>query len=68
MPNENGAFFSAPAGGVEGAAPNKNGFAGEGLASGVGAELGRWPNENTPDSVPNSGFAVSAGVDAPGVG
>ena len=47
-PNVNGAFFSAPAGGVDGAAPNENGFAGEGPASGAGAELGRWPNENPP--------------------
>jgi hypothetical protein len=40
-PNVNGAFFSAPAGGVDGAAPNENGFAEAGRASGAGAELGR---------------------------
>jgi hypothetical protein len=65
-PNVNGAFFSAPAGGVDGAAPNENGLAGEGCVSGAGAELGRWPNENAPAaSDPKSGFGACTGADAP---
>lgn len=41
VPNVNGAFFSFPAGGVDGGAPNEKGFAVEGLASELAAELGR---------------------------
>jgi hypothetical protein len=68
-PNVNGPFFSAPAGGVDGVAPNENGLAGGGRASGVGAELGRWPNKNPPaDSEQKTGFGASIGVDAPDVG
>lgn len=66
-PNVNGAFFSAPAGGVDGAAPNENGLAG-GRASGMGAELGRWVNENPADSDPKTGFGASIGVDTPDAG
>lgn len=65
----NGAVFSALAGGVDGAAPNMNGFPEEGLMSGAGAELGRWSNENpSAESGPKRGFGASGGVDAPDVG
>lgn len=68
-PNINGAFFSPPTGGVEGAAPKENGLAAAGLASATGAELGRWPNEKAPaDSDPNVGLGASIGVEAPDAG
>lgn len=68
-PNTNGAFFSAPAGGVEGAAPKENGLAADSLLSAAGAELGRWPNEKAAaDSDPNVGLGASIGVEAPDAG
>jgi hypothetical protein len=68
-PNINGAFFSAPAGGVEGAAPKENGLPADGFTSAAGAELGRWPNEKAPaDSDPKVGLGASTGVEAPDAG
>lgn len=64
-PKVKGAFFSAPAGGVDGAAPNENGLAEDDLTSAVGAEPGRWSNENPPVAPePKRGFGASTGVEA----